>query len=291
MSASSSAVLFHLDHPTQWDDLPALISIRGWAFGKDGQPIKAVRIRLNDHAFAGSIGYHRPDVPEAFPDAPHDQCGFREVTFSLDVQTAQGSWSELVSHRIQPSRWRWPVALGSGDPVDILAGQLALVPQHTPRAITPELFPPAFAHVTLPRLSIVTPNLNQGPWLAQCILGSAVDGQENGVEHHVRDGGSTDNSMEILKQFDDQLATWSSETDDGQTDAILNGFETTSGSPDDLMAWINADDFHLPGAVDFVRAFFAANPNVDVIYGNRVLVDDTGREVGRWHLPPTIPRF
>ena len=52
------------------------------------------------------------------------------------------------------------------------------------------------------------------------------------------------------------------------------------------MAWINADDFYLPGALAFVVDYFARHPEVDVIYGNRVLVDEKGREISRWFLPP-----
>lgn len=78
---------------------------------------------------------------------------------------------------------------------------------------------------------------------------------------------------------------WSSEADGGQADAIAKGFAKTSGGPDDVMAWINSDDFYLPGALRFVADYFARHPEVDVIYGHRVLVDENSQEIGRWYLP------
>jgi len=75
----------------------------------------------------------------------------------------------------------------------------------------------------------------------------------------------------------------------GQADAIARGFAKTSGRPDDVMAWINSDDFYLPGAFGYVASYFAAHPDVDVVYGHRIVVDETSREIGRWFLPPHDP--
>ncbi|MDQ5978333.1 MAG: hypothetical protein QG602_1307 [Verrucomicrobiota bacterium] len=82
---------------------------------------------------------------------------------------------------------------------------------------------------------------------------------------------------------------WSSAPDAGQADAIAKGFAKTSGGPDDLMAWINSDDFYVPGALGFVADYFARHPEVDVIYGHRILVDENSREIGRWFLPKHDP--
>lgn len=82
-----------------------------------------------------------------------------------------------------------------------------------------------------------------------------------------------------------RLLSWTSERDAGQADAIAKGFAKTSGGPDDIMAWINSDDFYLPGALGFVADYFARHPEVDVVYGHRVVVDENSREIGRWFLP------
>ena len=79
--------------------------------------------------------------------------------------------------------------------------------------------------------------------------------------------------------------TWTSGPDEGQADAIAKGFAKTSGKPSDIMAWINSDDFYLPGALAFVADYFARHPDVDLIYGHRILVDENSREIGRWFLP------
>ena len=78
---------------------------------------------------------------------------------------------------------------------------------------------------------------------------------------------------------------WESTPDAGQADAIGRAFAKTSGGPEDLMAWINSDDFYLPGALAFVADYFARHPEIDVLYGHRILVDESSQEISRWFLP------
>ncbi len=86
-----------------------------------------------------------------------------------------------------------------------------------------------------------------------------------------------------------RLVAWECAPDSGQADAIAKGFAKTSGGPDDLMAWINSDDFYLPGALAYVADYFARHPDVDVIYGHRIVVDEESREIARWFLPKHDP--
>ena len=86
-----------------------------------------------------------------------------------------------------------------------------------------------------------------------------------------------------------RLVAWESAPDAGQADAIKRGFAKTSGGPDDVMAWINSDDFYLPGALAYVVDYFAQHPDVEVIYGHRIVVDENSREIGRWFLPQHDP--
>lgn len=86
-----------------------------------------------------------------------------------------------------------------------------------------------------------------------------------------------------------RLLQWSSEPDSGQADAIVRAFARTSGKADDIMAWINSDDFYLPGALSYVADYFARHPEVDVLYGHRVVVNDESQEIGRWFLPRHDP--
>lgn len=133
----------------------------------------------------------------------------------------------------------------------------------------------------LPKISIVTPSFEQGRYLEKTIQSVLNQGYLN-LEYIVKDGGSQDNSKEILQRYDDKLTYWTSEPDDGQAQAINIGFAHTTG---DIMAWLNSDDLLLPGALCYVVAYFKDHPEVDVIYGNRLLITENDMEVGRWILP------
>jgi glycosyltransferase involved in cell wall biosynthesis len=98
--------------------------------------------------------------------------------------------------------------------------------------------------MTLPRLTVITPSLNQGPYLERTIL-SVLDQEYPHLEYIVMDGGSTDGSIEILRRYDDRIAYWQSEPDAGQSWAINRGIERATG---DVIAYINSDDYYLPGA-------------------------------------------
>jgi Glycosyl transferase family 2 len=132
-----------------------------------------------------------------------------------------------------------------------------------------------------PVVSIVTPSLNQAQFVRKTV--ESVLGQRYPqLEYVVQDGGSTDDTHEILKRYRSRLHRLQVEPDDGQADAINRGFHGTSG---EIMAYLNADDLLLPGTLFYVARYFQRHPNVDAVYGHRVLVDDEGMEVGRWVLP------
>lgn len=104
----------------------------------------------------------------------------------------------------------------------------------------------------LPKISIVTPNYNHGKYLEESI-NSVINQNYPNLEYVIIDGGSSDNSLEIIKKYQKYLNRWVSEKDNGNYDAINKGFSFVSG---DILAWINADDFYLPGAFYFVAEFF-----------------------------------
>jgi len=164
-----------------------------------------------------------------------------------------------------------------------LTPRLGVLHQYPPRALA---LPPAkhrrSGAIDLPSISIVTPSFNQGKFIARTI-DSVLDQNYPKLEYVVQDGGSTDNSISILERFNGRLTRWNSAPDAGQAQAINRAFTTPTG---DLMAWINSDDLLLPGALDYVGEWMSRHPQVDVIYGHRVLIDADDREVGRWLLPP-----
>ena len=133
-----------------------------------------------------------------------------------------------------------------------------------------------------PKISVVTPNLNQGPFL-EATIRSVIDQGYPNVEYIVQDGCSTDESIDVLKQFDDRIAHWVSEPDKGQANAINLGMRHATG---EIMAYLNSDDILLPGSLSYVARYFDRHPEVDVVYGHRVLIDEEGADIGRWVLPP-----
>jgi glycosyltransferase involved in cell wall biosynthesis len=121
----------------------------------------------------------------------------------------------------------------------------------------------------LPKITVVTPSYNQGAFLEQTI--SSVLGQlYPNLEYFVIDGGSTDNSVEIIKRYESQLTGWISEKDRGQSDALNKGFARATG---DILCWLNSDDFFLPGALhEAGRRLEGA----DFVYGKCLSFSDTG---------------
>jgi glycosyltransferase involved in cell wall biosynthesis len=107
-----------------------------------------------------------------------------------------------------------------------------------------------------PRISIVTPSYNQGQFLEQTIESVISQGYPN-LEYIIVDGGSTDNSVEIIRKYEKHLAWWVSEKDRGQTHALNKGFERATG---EWVAYLNSDDLYLPGALSRVSSEIRQNP-------------------------------
>jgi len=130
-------------------------------------------------------------------------------------------------------------------------------------------------------ISIVTPNLNQGVFIERTLT-SVLDQEYPKLEYVVQDGCSRDRSVEIIKQYESQISSWQSVKDHGQSHAINMGLERTSG---DIMAYLNSDDILLPGSLDYVANYFEQHPEVDVVYGDRLLIDEEDRVINYWVLP------
>jgi glycosyltransferase involved in cell wall biosynthesis len=164
---------------------------------------------------------------------------------------------------------------------DKLAPHLHRHVQYRPRRLrVPSWYLAATVPTPPPRIAIVTPSLNQGNFIASTIESVISQGYPN-LAYHVQDGGSTDHTEDTLKRFGSAMS-WKSARDLGQAQAINRGFAQISG---DIMAYLNSDDALVPGTLAYVASFFAAHPEIDIVYGHRIIIDDNGDEVGRWVLP------
>jgi GT2 family glycosyltransferase len=182
-----------------------------------------------------------------------------------------------IKHRLLPL---W---LGGGDWTELMFFQMPAHMAHPPRPVRNETFPASPPGLARPKLSIVTPSYQQARYLGETMR--SVLRQDVTVEYVVQDGGSTDGSADLIRQLAPRLHAWASARDAGQADAIARGFAQTTGGPDDVMAWLNSDDYYQPGALAFVADYFAQHPEVDVLYGHRIVVDEESREIARWFLP------
>ncbi|CAN5463525.1 hypothetical protein BH10ACT11_BH10ACT11_12850 [soil metagenome] len=133
-----------------------------------------------------------------------------------------------------------------------------------------------------PTISIVTPSLNQGRFVGHTVA-SVLDQAYPALEYVVQDGGSEDETMGLLEPQRGRLHHLASVSDGGQAQALNRGFERTGG---EIMCYLNSDDLLLPGSLAFVADYFRGNPNVDVLYGDRIMIDRFGEDIGRWVLPP-----
>ena len=124
-----------------------------------------------------------------------------------------------------------------------------------------------------PRISVVTPSFDQGEFL-EATLQSVITQRYPELEYVVVDGGSSDDSVPIIKRHEASLAYWVSEADHGHADALNKGFAQTTG---DIMCWINSSDMYYPWTLQTVAEVFSQFPEVEWITGTRSMFDAAGR--------------
>jgi glycosyltransferase involved in cell wall biosynthesis len=124
-------------------------------------------------------------------------------------------------------------------------------------------------------VSIITPSYNQAPFLEQTMQ-SVLEQDYPHIEYIVVDGGSTDNSAEIIKTYADRLAYWISERDSGQSEAINKGFARANG---EIVAWLNSDDYYMRNTISVVVRCFEQNPDAVMLYGDMLAVDEEGQTI------------
>ena len=144
----------------------------------------------------------------------------------------------------------------------------------------------------VPSLSIITPSYNQGEFIEDNIMSIKNQLEYANIEHIVVDGGSDDETINILqKHEDDYNLRWVSEPDQGQSHAINKGIKMAEA---DWIGWQNSDDFYLPNAFERFSQAVDSNPSSDLIYGDLLIVDDNGQTVSRkysTHPDPFIQKY
>ncbi len=127
-----------------------------------------------------------------------------------------------------------------------------------------------------PKITIVTPSYNQAEFLERTIL-SVINQAYPNLEYIIIDGGSTDNSVEIIKKYESHLSYWISEPDNGQSHAINKGFNRATGV---LLNWLNSDDVLYAGALKIMAHYYSEQPDKHVFYGDRIIVDRNDNILG-----------
>jgi len=135
---------------------------------------------------------------------------------------------------------------------------MGLVPTQVQLRSEPVVAPQQTGAPVLPRISIVTPSFNQGRFLGETIQ-SVLDQNYPDLEYFIVDGGSKDESVDVIKRYADRLSGWVSEKDKGHFDGLNKGFARCTG---EVMAWINSDDKYTPWCLSVVGEIFAMFPQV-----------------------------
>lgn len=130
-------------------------------------------------------------------------------------------------------------------------------------------------------IAVVTPSFNQGKYIRATIESVLAQRVQN-LEYIVVDGGSTDNTLDLLRGFGAQLR-YVSEPDQGTADAINKGFRSVGG---DILGWLNSDDIYYGGALEAVHTFFETHPHIDVVYGDANHIDENGSFIEKYPSEP-----
>jgi glycosyltransferase involved in cell wall biosynthesis len=136
------------------------------------------------------------------------------------------------------------------------------------------------------KISIVIPSYNQGKFIESTIL-SILNQRYSNKEIIIIDGGSSDDTVLIIKKYESQIFYWVSEKDEGQSHAIKKGFDIATG---DIFCWLNSDDEYCDDTLFLINTWFEKY-KCDLVYGNMNIIDEQGRLISKRYLTPFLPKF
>jgi glycosyltransferase involved in cell wall biosynthesis len=132
--------------------------------------------------------------------------------------------------------------------------------------------------------AIVSPSRDSASFI-KATIDSVLGQNYPSLNYRIQDAASSDGTVEVLKGYGDRIG-WESAPDRGQAHALNIAFGKIQG---DIMGYLNSDDLLMPGTLAYVSRAFAADPDLDVVYGHRICIDEDGSEIGRWVLPRHDP--
>jgi len=138
-----------------------------------------------------------------------------------------------------------------------------------------------------PKISIVTPSLNQGQFIEETIRSVLLQGYPD-LEYIIIDGGSTDNSVEVIKKYERWFKSWISEPDKGHGEALNKGFSHTTG---EIMAWLNSDDMYCLCAFAIIAEIFSTFQDVNWLTGCNSWWDEHGQRISTKFIYKNIYAF
>ncbi len=126
-----------------------------------------------------------------------------------------------------------------------------------------------------PKISIIVPTYNHGAFIEETLRSIILQNYPN-LELIVMDGGSTDNTVDILKKYDEWISIWKSEKDKGQSDAMNKGWQQATG---EVIGFINSDDYYEPGVFARVGRYFSSASDLEMLLGKTRIIDKDGAEI------------
>jgi Glycosyl transferase family 2 len=322
-SSLAPELRFWLDEPRPEAAPSSALYIKGWCFDVSGSTITGIRVRVGSHTYTAKVGISRPDVLAYYTTPASTAVSGFSVCFTLPAGKSELyleakregiAWTRFETlHQTSPllrgftfsftHAWFYIcVVLGKKPSLNRLTASelsylyanfeerhgeppLQLVAQHAPKEPRKETFHASSlsAHI-LPKITLVTPSYNHERFL-EATIHSVLSQTGVRLDYIIQDGASTDGSVGIIERYKDKLKYFESSKDKGQADAIMKGFRHMQADPDSIMAYLNSDDLLMPGALRFIAEYFAQNPDVDAVYGHRVLINEEGLEVGQWVTP------